>query len=280
MQLGKLKNKRFFLDFLVVASVVAGFFVANAYAATTYTRASMAGTYTCWSFNANGRGGKCTSPPLVLNKNGSYAMSSERGKYTIKGDTVVLSKSKFRGAGKILEKGMQIQFAYKYKGSKQTMTFLRKTPAAKSIVLELTIKYPSEDAMGWVNTVQLIPHGKESPTYDALAYNDTKDKTIVKAYWKKGVPGGKVYDVYTGTGFSGELIGTVDLTKEKKKTAKKKIIVSPKPAPSQDSPFEKIEEQIQPLIPSFLTPSAPAVDLNLPKCNPSIPKYSQPTCRD
>ncbi len=274
----KQKSSQFFLDFLIVASVVAGFFVANAYAATVHTRASIAGTYKCWSFNANGRGGVCTNPPLVLNKNGAYTMSSEKGTYTIKSDTVVLSKSKFRGAGKILEDGMQIQFSYTYKGSQQTMTFLRQTPAAASVVLELTIKYSSEDAMGWINTVQLIPQAKKEPTYDAIAYNDTKDKKVLKAYWKKGVPGGAIYDVYTGTGFDSEKVGTLDLTKVKTKTFKKTITVTTKPLsektlePALELPSNKA---VVPTQQPIVTP-----DQNLPTCNPSIPKYAQPACKE
>lgn len=131
----KQKASHFFLYFLILAGVIAGFSITSAYAATAYTRFSLAGTYRCWSFNANGRGGKCTNPPLVLKKNGSYAISSERGIYTIKDDTVALSKSKFRGAGKILEGGMQIQFSYTYKGVEQTMTFLRQTPTKKIITV-------------------------------------------------------------------------------------------------------------------------------------------------
>ena len=262
------KSYQVFLYFLIVGTVV-GFFVVSTYAATVYTRTSLAGTYKCWSFNANGRGGKCTNPPLTLNKNGSYTMSSERGTYTIKGNTIALSKSKTRGAGKILEAGLQIQFSYTYKGSVHTMTFLRQTPAAASVVLELTIKYPSEDAMGWVNTVQLIPEGKKEPTYDALAYNDTKDKKMLKAYWKKGVPGGQVYDVYTGTGTWDELVGKVDL-KNVKGTAKRTVVVTKKevlPEPSSPSTTETV------VLP-------PPAQVNLPACNPSIPKYAQPACRD
>lgn len=258
------KLRQVFFTVLIVSSV-AGFFGAHSYAATTYTHASLAGTYKCWSFNANGRGGKCTNPPLVLDKKGGYTMSSERGRYTIKDDTVVLSKSKTRGAGKILEEGMQIQFSYTYKGSVQTMTLLRQTPTAASVVLELTIKYPSENSMGWVNTVQLIPHLKKEPTYDAIAYQDTSDKKILKAYWKKGVPGAQVYDVYTGTGTWNELVGTVDL-RNVKGTVKRTVVVRKKEEATIDS--------------VVLPPPEPAKPVNLPPCNPSIPRYAQPACRD
>lgn len=89
------------------------------------TRKSVAGTYRCYSMNVGGRGGKCTSPALVLKTDGTYTMSSEKGKYTIKGDVLTLSKSKIRGPGTLSSDGLQIYFTYTYNGLKQTVTYLK-----------------------------------------------------------------------------------------------------------------------------------------------------------
>ncbi len=85
----------------------------------------LSGTYRCWSFNVGGAGKSCTSPPIVFNANGSYSMSSERGTYMVNGNTVVLSESKIRGPGTLLEDKRQIRFEYSYNGLAQTITYLK-----------------------------------------------------------------------------------------------------------------------------------------------------------
>lgn len=88
----------------------------------------MAGTYRCWSFNVSGYGGSCINPPqapLILNADGTYKFSSETGTYSINGGQIVLSESKIRGNGTLLENNNQIRFEYDYKGRHYTITYLK-----------------------------------------------------------------------------------------------------------------------------------------------------------
>ena len=86
---------------------------------------TISGKYRCWSMNTAGYGGgRCTSPALVLNPNGTYTMGSESGTYSANGDIVNLSQSKIRGPGHLKENDRQIIFQYKYKGHDYTMTYL------------------------------------------------------------------------------------------------------------------------------------------------------------
>jgi hypothetical protein len=86
----------------------------------------LAGTYRCWSENVGGRGGRCAvgTPPLILNSDGTYSMSSEHGSYKVSGDTIILSESKLRGPGHIAG-GNQIVFDYDYRNLHHTVTYLR-----------------------------------------------------------------------------------------------------------------------------------------------------------
>lgn len=198
---------------------------AVAPAPTPAPRGPLSGTYRCWSFNVGGSGRSCTSPPIVFNANGSYTMSSERGTYTVNGNTVVLSASKIRGPGTLLEDQRQIQFAYTYNGLQQTVTYLKQetenpkpsAPSAGPVYLDLTIHYNSPySAIDSISTIELKPQGGGT-THEALAYA-TDDQTL-KAYYKPsrgGVPGGKIYDVFAG----GAKVGTVDLRQAAGEVAK------------------------------------------------------------
>ena len=97
-------------------------------AAASAAGSSVAGRYRCWSYNVSGAGKRCTSPPLVLHEDGTYEMSSERGTFQVRGDRLLLSESKIRGAGR-LEAGDRIVFEYDYKGWRHTMTYLRQGDA-------------------------------------------------------------------------------------------------------------------------------------------------------
>ena len=94
-------------------------------ASTTPDLSTLAGTYRCRSYNVGGAGGRppVGTPPLVLNANGTYSMSSEHGTYTVKGDTLVLSQSKIRGAGKL--NGNQVVFEYDFKGLHHVVTYVK-----------------------------------------------------------------------------------------------------------------------------------------------------------
>ena len=87
---------------------------------------SSSGKYRCWSMNVGGYGGgRCTSPALLLNSNGTYVMGSEKGTYSTKGNQLILSQSKIRGPGRFQENGNQIVFEYAYNGKNYTITYLR-----------------------------------------------------------------------------------------------------------------------------------------------------------
>jgi hypothetical protein len=195
-------------------------------------RATLSGTYRCWSFNVGGRGQKCTSPPIVFNADGSYSMSSEHGTYTVNGDTVVLSQSKIRGPGTLLEDKLQLRFEYSYNGLAQTVTYLKQetkitkpsTASAGPVYLDLTIKYSAPySAIDSITTIELKPQGG-GITYEALAYA-TDDQTL-KAYYKPargGVPGGEIYDVFAG----GVNVGIVDLRQASGEVARTLQAVAP-----------------------------------------------------
>lgn len=199
------------------------FFVGSAVLAATTatvksTHSSVAGTYTCWSFNVGGAGQKCTSPALVLQKNGRYQMSSEKGTFQVKGNQIILSKSKFRGPGALSPDGMQIRFQYKYRGLEQIITYLKRgesKPASSKkssgpVFLDLTIKFAEPySAIDSISAIELVAQdGSDKTIYEALAY--ATDNQTLKAYYKPargGVPSGKIYEVKAGE----QKIGEVDL---------------------------------------------------------------------
>ena len=88
--------------------------------------ADLAGTYRCRSYNVGGAGGRppVGTPPLVLNADGTYAMSREHGTFRVTGDKIVLSESKIRGPGK-LGPNHQIVFEYDYNGLHHVVTYWR-----------------------------------------------------------------------------------------------------------------------------------------------------------
>ena len=85
----------------------------------------LSGTYRCWSFNMNGAGGRCTSPPIVFSSSGAYSTSSEQGTYTVNGSSVWMSASKIRGTGTLSADGVQLMFSYTYNGNPYTVTYLK-----------------------------------------------------------------------------------------------------------------------------------------------------------
>lgn len=83
----------------------------------------IAGHYRCLSYNVSGGGGSCRlAPPLTLNSDGTYRMSSERGTWRVADGRVHLSGSKIRGPGK-LAKDNRIIFEYTYRRWQHTVTY-------------------------------------------------------------------------------------------------------------------------------------------------------------
>lgn len=87
--------------------------------------ATLSGSYRCWSFNVDGAGGRCTSPPIVFSGGGAYSMSSESGNYTVSGSSVTLSESKIRGVGTLSEDKAQLAFHYFLSGKEYYITYLK-----------------------------------------------------------------------------------------------------------------------------------------------------------
>lgn len=282
-------TRSWFLNVVDITTVLA----AETGSPPSYTRASLAATYRCWSFNVDGIGGKCTSPPLILKKNGTYQMSKEKGTYKIAGNTIGLSKSKFRGPGKIVE-GVQIWFEYKYKGKQYAVSYLRHGDApgessggATAIKPELTITFDkSNSGILSINSVQLRPKGWDGKiVYDAIAYENTTQS--LKAYFKKGIPA-QQYDVYVGSGGAPELVGQVDLRGLKGEVQRKvsaklssyDVPVAPPAPPVSPPPQDVPVAPPNPVIPPPVPPpqQSPPPPVNTTPCNPNIPRYAQPGC--
>lgn len=175
---------------------------------------SLSGSYRCWQFNVGGRGGKCSSPPILLFPDGRYKMSHETGTYSVDGDRIVFSESKYRGAGQMSEEGQRLHFEYDYKGLHHSVTYLHQgdapqgasKPSGRGISeLDLTISCAgSGSAVDWINTASL--DCGDGNRYDALAVQ--KDKVTLSA-WFKMVPPGKSCHVTVSSGFDSKMIGTV-----------------------------------------------------------------------
>lgn len=193
--------------------------LADLCAEPAHAQSHVAGTYRCVSFNVGGRGGRCTSPPLMLQANGEYDMSSEHGTYTVEGNQIVLSESKIRGAGHLQDN--EIVFEYSYKGLQQTVTYRREAQATPNslrvprttnvVAVSITITFPpTNGSVGWINTANLIPEGgRKEDGYETLAVSDGKH--LVKVDFK-AVATGRIYTLLVGSGFETRELGKVDLT--------------------------------------------------------------------
>ncbi|MBI4252905.1 hypothetical protein HY623_01845 [Candidatus Uhrbacteria bacterium] len=192
----------------------------------THDLSAYAGSYRCWSYNVSGGGGgNCRLfAPIVLNKDGAYTVSSEKGTFTVTGDTIVLSESKLRGPGKLIS-GTQIRFEYDYNNWHHTITYLKEggtaspsTSGASEVPVQVILQYPAKDsALNGIVTVELVPEGQNVATASykptAIAVWDG-DKRVTASFHKAtNTPQiGKKYTVYTNTGSASTAVGTLDLT--------------------------------------------------------------------
>lgn len=192
----------------------------------------ISGSYRCYSYNVSGGGGgDCRLfAPIVLNKDGTYSVSSEKGIYTVQGELVTLSESKLRGVGKLLG-GTQLRFEYDYNGWHHVVTYLKEGGSANTsqdtvseVAVQLILEYPSkESGLSGIVTVELVPEGSDVKTASykptAIAQYDG-DKRIIGSFYKAtNMPQtGKKYTVYTNTGFAATSVGTLDLTSVKGET--------------------------------------------------------------
>lgn len=88
------------------------------------------GTYRCSSYNVSGAGGSCARmQPLVLHSDGSYQYSSTRGRWMVRDDSLLLSKSELWGPAKIVGSNT-IRFEYDYRGLRHVVTWICRDCAA------------------------------------------------------------------------------------------------------------------------------------------------------
>lgn len=280
-------------------------------------QSGVAGTYRCVSFNVGGRGGRCTSPPLVFQADGQYQMSSEHGTYSVRNNRIFLSESKIRGAGR-LQGGNEIVFEYTYRGLPQTITYRREAEAAaphstsepgetRFVPVSFTVEFSATDgSVDWINSANLVPEGgAKEDGYETLAVTDGKQ--TVTAYFR-AVATGRIYTLLVGSGFETRALAKVDL---RKATAPVKLTVRA-PHPTQDrdrftpptsgsgstlprsDPDGHDGNASRPQQPSdMLGKPSPALPVSAaptqntvnsaparakPKCNPGLPRYSQGDC--
>ena len=90
-----------------------------------HAQAPLAGKYQCVRIEAGNQSASCQSPPLVLNRDGSYQIWGEHGTYeVVQGQWLVLSHSKRRGLGHVKD-SREIVFEYKINGQSCRVTFRR-----------------------------------------------------------------------------------------------------------------------------------------------------------
>ncbi len=80
------------------------------------------GKYRCVRVEIGDQKEPCQSPPLILDRDGSYEIWGERGTYEVVQQWLVLSHSKRRGLGHFIAPG-EIVFQYKINGKECRVTF-------------------------------------------------------------------------------------------------------------------------------------------------------------
>lgn len=85
----------------------------------------VAGSYVCAEAKVAGKSLKCTSPPLILNSDGSYQLRGQEGHYSVRGQWLVLSRTKTPSRGE-LQTGHRIVFRYRDHGKRCEIIFQRR----------------------------------------------------------------------------------------------------------------------------------------------------------
>lgn len=194
----------------------------------------LSGSYRCWSYNVSGGGsGDCRLfAPIVLNTDGTYSVSSEKGTYRIEGTTIYLSESKIRGAGTLSADTLQIRFEYDYNNWRHVITYLKEGGASSTIEgdlaevpVYLTLEYPEkQSSLGSITSVELVPEGQKIATASykptAIAVWDG-DKRVTASFHKiTNTPKtGQKYTVYASYTGDAVIVGTLDLTNVKQETS-------------------------------------------------------------
>ncbi len=190
-------------------------------------RPDLAGSYRCYSYNVSGGGGgNCRLfAPIILKADGTYSVSSEQGTYRVEGDTIILSESKLRGPGTLLEDNLQMRFEYDYNGWHHVITYLKEsleptsspTVSSKNASIEITlhITFPEGDYLADnINTITLVDKESGKQVAQSLAYaidRQTLESWFGKRPPKEGVSVGRVYNVLGSSGFGDYKVGELDL---------------------------------------------------------------------
>ena len=98
------------------ALLIASLLMAAFALATPAKAQPLDGNYQCVRLEFQGHSAPCQSPPLVLNRDGSYEIWGERGTYeVVQGNWPALSHSKRRGLGHFVN-SHDIVFEYRVEG--------------------------------------------------------------------------------------------------------------------------------------------------------------------
>lgn len=84
----------------------------------------IAGSYHCSHARIEGKSTKCTSPPLILNEDGSYQLLGKEGRYSVKGQWLYLDHTSRQRKGQ-LQPGYRIAFQYRDNGKNCEIIFER-----------------------------------------------------------------------------------------------------------------------------------------------------------
>ena len=108
-----------------VLSLTAFLLAATAMVSPTRAQQRLDGDYHCVRIELQGQSAPCQSPPLVLNRDGSYEIWGEHGTYeVVQGRWLLLSHSKRRGLGHFVN-AQEIVFEYRVDGRVCRVTFRR-----------------------------------------------------------------------------------------------------------------------------------------------------------
>jgi hypothetical protein len=108
-----------------VLSLTAFLLAATAMVSPARAQQRLDGDYRCVRIELQGQSAPCQSPPLVLNRDGSYEIWGEHGTYeVVQGRWLLLSHSKRRGLGHFVN-AQEIVFEYRVDGRVCRVTFRR-----------------------------------------------------------------------------------------------------------------------------------------------------------
>lgn len=272
------------------------------------------GTYRCSAYNVSGGGGSCRNmQPLQLRADGSYQHSSTRGHWRSEEGKLLLSESRLWGPGEITGSDT-VRFEYDYRGWRHTVTWVCRDCASASaasttgpstrgglVGVSLTLEFgepiggvsgfsivPAEAARHYSHHAPL-PKGavqgvawEVSSTAVALATNRNNQlmsgrRYVVFLAWPRETIAVALLDLPpTDEDYAATLPATLDGAGVSAQLGGGSSSTSEPPGYSAPTPT--------------LPPPVPSSDANsgrqeigndgkeAAKCNPQVPRYSQPGC--